>query len=185
MSKIKITCKKCENVFEVYPYRIKEGVQYCSIGCASSDREPWNKGKTSLALKVINKGRKHTEQTRKNMSLAKIGNKNACGNRNISVWNKGKKLNYKPWSYIDGRSKVYNYRPNTKEYKQLRQKVLIRDNFTCQDCKSNNKKLDVHHKVPFLDGGENTLDNLISLCRKCHVKAEWKIRGIILNDGTK
>ena len=34
----------------------------------------------------------------------------------------------------------------------------------------------VHHKNPYLFSGDNSIENLIALCRKCHMKAECKIR---------
>lgn len=56
------------------------------------------------------------------------------------------------------------------EYDKFIQKVLLRDNYTCQCCKTTNCKLNVHH----LDGydwcSENRINeqNGITLCVKCH-----------------
>lgn len=53
---------------------------------------------------------------------------------------------------------------------QLRNEILIRDNYVCQWC--NNKflarKLNVHHID--LNRKNNDNGNLITLCKKCHVK---------------
>lgn len=49
---------------------------------------------------------------------------------------------------------------------------MERDMFTCQNCRQNDKTLDVHHKVPKRKGGLDVLENLISLCRKCHKSLE-------------
>lgn len=57
----------------------------------------------------------------------------------------------------------------------LKPTVLIRDNFTCQLCKTEHNKLVVHHIIPVnLDNSENSikdLTNLISLCKSCHLIA--------------
>lgn len=58
-----------------------------------------------------------------------------------------------------------------------RKTVLIRDNFTCQVCKST-EKLIIHH----IDGtgytsgaatSNNSLENLITLCTSCHHRLHW------------
>jgi len=63
-----------------------------------------------------------------------------------------------------GIKKVYSSRFRRK----LRQLIKKRDNFTCQNCLKRTVMLVVHH----ID--ENTkndnLDNLITLCRSCHVR---------------
>ncbi len=81
---------------------------------------------------------------------------------------------------------THYYGPNW--YRQ-RQRARNRDNHTCQHCGITREKagqsLDVHHVVPFRSfdylPGENEnykqanrLANLITLCRSCHIKAEWK-----------
>lgn len=71
---------------------------------------------------------------------------------------------------------------------EQRNKALERANYLCENCKSINKPLDTHHKIPFRTfnyiPGENEnykqandLSNLIVLCRKCHVCVE---NGIIV-----
>ena len=62
-------------------------------------------------------------------------------------------------------------------------RILYRDNFTCQDCGEflafKNKyeiyvpidaKLEVHHIKPVCEGGDDSPENLISLCHDCHMK---------------
>ena len=52
-------------------------------------------------------------------------------------------------------------------YDRLRAQVLHRDSWRCQFCgaKSN---LDIHHQEFRSHGGDDTEDNLITLCIKCH-----------------
>ena len=54
---------------------------------------------------------------------------------------------------------------------KLRHIVLRRDNYTCQECGKINGT--VHHKVPRKDGGQDSMDNLVTVCNGgCHKKAE-------------
>lgn len=81
----------------------------------------------------------------------------------------------RPWNYIDGRSKLKSPLRYGDDWDKIRYLVYLRDNFTCQDCGVNNKSLDIHHKTPFMQTHDNSLNNLITLCRSCHLKAENKI----------
>ena len=50
---------------------------------------------------------------------------------------------------------------------QIRQQVLERDGYTRQLCGSINR-LETHHIVPRRKGGLDILENILTLCRKCH-----------------
>ena len=54
----------------------------------------------------------------------------------------------------------------------LREYILERDNYTCQDCGvfHMDKGLEAHHVVPLRQRGANEPDNLITLCSTCHLK---------------
>ena len=56
-----------------------------------------------------------------------------------------------------------------KDFWNVREYVLYRDNYTCQHCKgrSGDKILNVHHIVSRKTGG-NSPENLITLCKTCH-----------------
>jgi 5-methylcytosine-specific restriction endonuclease McrA len=62
---------------------------------------------------------------------------------------------------------------SSSEWRQIRRQVLERDNRTCKKC-GQKSHLHVHHIIPRRKGGLNTLDNLISLCHKCHKPEEFK-----------
>ena len=58
-------------------------------------------------------------------------------------------------------------------YQNLKQYVLHRDKYTCQGCKKNTKnniELHVHHIKFRSNGGTDTKNNLITLCKPCHDK---------------
>lgn len=51
----------------------------------------------------------------------------------------------------------------------LRSTVLRAYNFKCKKCGSTHKNLDLHHIVPRKKGGLNSINNLIPLCKQCHL----------------
>lgn len=56
-------------------------------------------------------------------------------------------------------------------YKEFRRKVLKRDKYTCQVCKSRiRKNLEVHHIMTWADASSlrYDVDNGITLCKQCH-----------------
>jgi predicted phage replisome organizer len=64
---------------------------------------------------------------------------------------------------------------NSQRYREWRQRVLVRDNFTCQGC-GTKKELQAHHIVHWKDCGDNddlrySTENGITLCKKCHLEA--------------
>lgn len=69
-----------------------------------------------------------------------------------------------------------------KEWPKIRQKVRNRDHFTCQSCGiiEGINEHHVHHKIPFKQfsdpGAANRLDNLVTLCSNCHMRAEMLYR---------
>lgn len=70
----------------------------------------------------------------------------------------------------------------------IRRKVLERDQYACRQCSASGR-LDVHHKVPLRKfGGDlqraNAFDNLISLCRPCHNRADAELRRADLADAS-
>lgn len=80
--------------------------------------------------------------------------------------------NIKCENYQDGKQKDFY---NIKAY------VLHRDNHKCQKCGTKKEKFHVHHIIFKSDGGTDTPDNLITLCKICHDKlhrGEFKINGI-------
>jgi hypothetical protein len=52
----------------------------------------------------------------------------------------------------------------------IRRALSIRDKTCCVPGCSQSRYIDAHHLVHWADGGETSLDNLVSLCRACHRK---------------
>ena len=51
-----------------------------------------------------------------------------------------------------------------------RERVLRRDGRRCFEC-GKAGRLEVHHVVHLSDGGTNDEENLVTLCRDCHIRA--------------
>lgn len=64
-----------------------------------------------------------------------------------------------------------NYGPG---WKQRKQEARDRDK-VCRHCgktpEENGRALDVHHINPYRYSGDNSLENLLALCRSCHMRA--------------
>ncbi len=133
----------------------RKGITYEKLVGTKKAKE-W-KLKNSKAMKgnSWNKGRNHTKETIKKM--------------------KGRI----PWNYIDGRSKTKSPGRYGDDWFKIRLLIYKRDNFICQECgitmNETRKPHHINQKIPFLINFDNSLDNLITLCPKCHKKIESQI----------
>jgi 5-methylcytosine-specific restriction endonuclease McrA len=100
-------------------------------------------------------GKKHTEERRKNMSLAQKGDK---GN-----------------NWKGGKTKEIQILRISLEYRLWRTAVFERDNYTCIWCRKRNGKgkavyLEADHIKPFASFPELrfAIDNGRTLCKECH-----------------
>ena len=82
---------------------------------------------------------------------------------------------------IDIRVLTDGYKPYKWQYQKtnrldetMRKAVILRDQCKCMECSKTKCKLEVHHIKPRRFNGSNTLENLITLCEKCHQKTEGK-----------
>jgi len=57
------------------------------------------------------------------------------------------------------------------EWLNLQRQVFERDNFKCRHCKGKSKSYELHghHLIHRENGGEDTLENVVTLCKTCHV----------------
>ena len=83
------------------------------------------------------------------------------------------------WKYQKG----FNY-----GYENTRHAILARDNYQCQHCGAKSVALEIHHVKFRIQGGSDDPENLLTLCRKCHMdyhkgKIELKKQGKKKNIG--
>lgn len=55
----------------------------------------------------------------------------------------------------------------------IRNEVRKRQKNACAEC-GRVGKLQVHHRVPQCMGGDDTIENAIGLCPRCHSIADWE-----------
>ncbi|MGD0506186.1 MAG: HNH endonuclease [Terriglobales bacterium] len=67
------------------------------------------------------------------------------------------------------RPKTAPLRLDPLSYENLRQQVLHRDGWRCQSC-GTMSNLEVHHGQFRSHSGEDSEDNLITLCTACHAR---------------
>ena len=76
--------------------------------------------------------------------------------------------------YIDGkrneRLKKYLKILGRSHWRNLHEIILMRDNYTCQQCKGYGNV--VHDIIPWKKTHTHNETNLITLCRSCHAKIE-------------
>lgn len=56
-------------------------------------------------------------------------------------------------------------------FADTKSRVLFRDSYCCQHCKTKKGTMEVHHLVFRSQGGSDDAENLITLCKKCH----WEV----------
>lgn len=112
-------------------------------------------------------GKKHTEEQKQKWSLLKKGywayNQEQKKRQEL---NTPKKENHPNW--MGG---ISNGEYGLDFNKKLKETIKESYNFTCQHCFSTRLDLDVHH-IDY-DKTNNSLDNLIPLCKKCHGKTNY------------
>lgn len=102
--------------------------------------------------------------------------------RNNNNWMKGRSGVLCP-SWKGGKNEYHRLRGIANgSWTANRKNALRRDNYTCQECqrKLGDVILDVHHIVPVRNGGDNTLSNLICLCKSCHSKKHLNLNSRVV-----
>ncbi|MEM7535220.1 MAG: RNA-guided endonuclease IscB [Chloroflexota bacterium] len=61
-----------------------------------------------------------------------------------------------------------DYQDPKRLNENLRMATLMRDGYECQHCHQKNVRLEAHHIVFRRNGGKDTLENLLTLCHRCH-----------------
>ena len=157
----------CNFCLEEVERRLSYGLKAKSCGCVQY-----------ILMANTNKGSKRTEQTKnilrekKSKNLTFLGKKHTKEHKeymsNLMKEKFSDPRNHPNWQ--DGIS----FEEYPQEFnKELKQIILERDNYTCQDiyCKHLSKRLHVHH-IDY-DKKNNNVENLITLCASCHCKTNY------------
>ena len=120
---------------------------------------PWNKGKEWKDMKGDKNPAKRLEVREK---ISQRKKQDYLSGRTIHLFKKEKdNINF-----IDGRSKFVCPGRFGSDWKKIRTRILIRDDYKCQKCgvyKSDVRFMDIHHKESFLISFDNSENNLITL----------------------
>lgn len=171
-------CKWCHMKFDGW---ICQPRQFCSASCHgkfySTNPPEWHKQrKRDPKNYFIRNCEQCGKQFERHNCFIKVAR--FCSDDCRSIWIS---INRRGSNHFSWQGKYTpNHGPN---WNRQRQKARERDNNTCQICnyKSNTRKLDVHHIIPFHNfNGDyekaNNLENLITLCRPCHRKEDAKLQ---------
>lgn len=130
---------------------------------------------------------------RRGNELIKEGLRILVNDGMIDVYESGKSFSSNRWLivvrpsdyYMTGSNKEYNLkkvsclynsrRRSTNGYSKFRIAVLVRDNYTCQECGCT-ENLTVHHIKEYVNYPElrTTVSNGITLCQNCHKERHRK-----------
>ena len=183
--KVEIQCDYCKKTYLTYPCRLKRKYKhhYCNYKC----------------MGLANRGREYKKATRLKLSkhmkrlweegilkTKKPWNKGKVGVMPVP-WNKGTKGVMKAWNegligYKAG-EEHYNWKggksfePYGLDFNNaLKLEIIKRDNFKCRECDWTEKRLGYKLHVHHIDYNKENNDpnNLISLCRNCHMKTNFQ-----------
>lgn len=149
-------CNSCGETFRKSPSLIAiGGGKYCSRQCYYDSRPQFTK-ECEVCGKVF-VARRHGDTETKYCSTICMG----LGRRgeNGPGWKGG----------VTPQTKIMR---SSSEYREWREGVYARDNWTCQDCGERGGILHAHHIFTFADFPEHQLEpwNGITLCKFCHAK---------------
>ena len=71
------------------------------------------------------------------------------------------------------RPKPAKLRLDPLSYESLRQQILRRDSWRCQSC-GTMSNLEVHHRQFRTHSGDDSEENLITLCATCHARVHGR-----------
>lgn len=167
---VQVTCLYCGKNVDRNPC---ENRKYCSLDCYHASRNPDNESLDRNCL-ICGKpfhGRHNKYCSRKCFEIAHKQTMTGQGNP----------------AYIDGRSISKFYDAGAK-WHDIRLEVYRRDNFTCQHCgvkcvskrratpETTRRIIQCHHIDPYKRSGNNAIDNLITLCLRCHRREHTRMK---------
>jgi len=138
---------------------------------------------TKRKMSEAKKGVKFSEGHKKNLSRARKGIIFSKEHReNLSKIHRGKKLSeehkkkiskvlLKRWDKLGRKKhKRSHHQSNNRKYREWREAVFERDNYSCKNCGKIKCYLEAHHIKTWVDypSFRYKVDNGITLCKRCH-----------------
>jgi len=157
---MEFVCEQCGKKFIASPSRRRGKHIFCSRKCKHKTQKgnqiPNRRNRVILTCEICGK--------EFNVIKYREGKAKYCSDKCKRIAQKG---SGNP-NWRGGISPYYN---DDEDWQKIRKQALERDNYTCQICQSR-RKLEVHHIIPYRLIGKHELDNLVTLCEKCHNKFE-------------
>ena len=146
-------CLVCDKEFQVYPSH--EDQKCCSIEC----KRIYQTGEKITKICLV--------CDKKFQVIPSLEHQKCCSIKCRGIYRAGE--NHPGWNH----NLTNEHRQHTRqypEYKEWRNTVLKRDNYTCQKCFKLGGKLTAHHLESYADNPElrTTLSNGVTLCETCH-----------------
>ena len=205
IKKYKIKCLNCGRIFDV-PYCRKDSAKYCCRKCQNYYQNKYlggkfKKGNTYGEYKRTNETKKKNSSSLKGHKISDF-TKKKISDKIKKLWKDGKisgltgkqftkdhkdKIKKSHWANQPNYKKTLNPLFKAKKIsdtdystlfnKETKKIIFERDNYTCQNCKKRGGVLHCHH-IDYLKYN-TSLDNLITLCNRCHGKTNknreyWK-----------
>lgn len=159
-------CPVCKKEFLIKQHKKRK---FCSMGCCFKGRTvPKRNGKfIELTCDNCNATFKR-EIGMVNIAIKNNRKHSFCSSKCQQQYMRG--ANVACWK--GGISRAYQFGYHTKAYKDWRNRVFTRDDYTCQACYKKGGYLHAHHKNGFTHFPEVRFDtnNGITLCKKCHTE---------------
>lgn len=123
---------------------------------------PWNKGKRGVQLV--------SEETKEKLRKVRMGNQNSRKPRSQEIKDKIKGYVLRGKDHPNWRGGVARNRRSGLKYREWRESVFQRDDWTCQTCGCRGVYLESHHIKSWAEYPElrYLLNNGVTLCRDCH-----------------
>ena len=166
-------CAYCGKKFKRYSAHIKSQYQFCSPECSYKARgiglvkriiiKPYNcRRKIFRKCEVCGSDYLYTKTHQK-----------YCSRECVDISHRTTMKGENNPSYIDGRSKnKKSYRGD--EWESIRICVYKRDGYTCRVCGKHcgRKEIQAHHIIKYKETSDNSMENLVTVCNKCHPLVE-------------
>lgn len=164
---IEDVCEWCGKTYSGLPCRVNQK-RFCSPEC----KDEWSTGENHPRWNQVVVD---CENCEKELSLQKCRldefEKHFCGEGCYGDWCEENRTGELNPNWRGGWDAYYG-----ENWYRMRRKVRKRDSETCRSCGKIEGIVDVHHIIPIRTFDEpedgNTLDNLIVLCRSCHISVE-------------
>lgn len=148
-------CRVCGSIFRCHPNRTKEA---CSRTCGgllrSRRRRSWVW--CSYCSELVS------------VPLNKAGRNVFCGPQCYIAWKEKTSCHEKNPNWRGGSTPEGHRRTSTQAWRRLRGLVLAEWGRRCARCERADRKLVVHHCIPYRICREDNIRNLMPLCVSCH-----------------